>query len=483
MDKVVIELNNNKFKISGPLKILNNIDKAFAIRNPNAFHIRRYMGKGWDGKQHYLTESGYMKTGLFPNLISYLETNNIKYQIDDYRFKLEQGIIPDKIGDNTPRDYQVKAIESIINNEVGGIHFPMGVINAATNAGKTTIAAGIYLAYQRNLNALILVNDGDLYNQFLEELPKLVGQEDFGYVRGKTVKWGKFTLGMVQSISQNIQRFQYELSKFQICLVDEADLADNKTYKKVIEKLYNSNIRVGLSGTIYMSKLAKDKLKNENLRCFFSNEVFKITKEEMIKKGHSTNIVIKIVQGNTQEVKGLDFKSEYNQLIVHNNDRHLKSLDRAIFNIKHGRIPMLIVCQFHEHIDNLYKVYKDKLGDKYSIEKVYHTTKDRKEIFARFRKGEINILISSFIVKRGKNFPLLRYLQNASGSDSNETISQLMGRLERKHESKKLAYMDDLFDEGRYLKRHSKHRINYYRKEKLKVINLINKSNGRKKKK
>ncbi len=470
MAKITLEVNNNKVKLIGPLKILNQLDKALAIKHPNAWHIRQYMGKGWDGKQHYITEAGYMKTGLLPKLVHLIEELGHDVFYDDYRQPLPPFELPEKVGDHTPRGYQRQAMDAILNNYIGDFHFPMGVINAATNAGKTTIAAGIFLAYHCEVPAVMIVNDGDLFNQFLVELPKLVGEENFGYVRGKEKNWNTFTLIMVQSVAQNIAEYALELSKFRICLVDEADLADNKTYKKVIEKLYNTNVRVGLSGTIYMSKLKKDDMKNENIRCFFSNEVFAISKREMVDIGHSTELVIKIIKGNTKPGIRGDFKAEYDELITNNDERHMVSVQRAQWNAERGRLPMLIICQFHEHIDNLYSVYIRELGRYYKIEKVYHTTKNRTKIFNDFRDGKIDILISSFIVKRGKNLPLTKYLQNAASSDSNATISQLMGRLERKDDSKNKAYIDDLYDEGFYLKRHSKHRINYYKKEKFKVI-------------
>lgn len=473
MSKIILEINNNKIKLNGPLRVLNELDKEFAIKHPNAWHIRQYMGKGWDGKQHYITEAGYIKTGLLPKLVKVIEELGHEAQFDDYRQPIPKWKLPEKVGEHTPRPYQYKAMEAILGNYIKDFHFPMGVINAATNAGKTTIAAGIFLAFDCKLPAVMIVNDGDLFNQFLEELPKLVGEENFGYVRGKDKNWNTFTLIMVQSVSKSIHEYALELSKFRICLVDEADLADNKTYKRVIEKLYNTNIRVGLSGTIYLSTLAKFKLVNENLRCFFGDEVFKITKREMVDLGFSTEIVIKIIKGNIKPgIKG-DFKAEYDELITRNDERHLVSVERARWNAERGRLPMLIICQFHEHIDNLYSVYIRELGRYYKIEKVYHTTKNRTQLFKDFRDGKIDILISSFIVKRGKNLPLTQYLQNAASSDSNATISQLMGRLERTDDSKSKVYIDDLFDEGFYLKRHSKHRINYYKKESFKVIKKI----------
>jgi hypothetical protein len=65
--------------------------------------------------------------------------------------------------------------------------------------------------------------------------------------------------------------YQNELAKIDMVLIDEADQGGSKQYQNVITRLFNTRVRIGLSGTIYMSKLAKDKVKNMNLRCFFGD--------------------------------------------------------------------------------------------------------------------------------------------------------------------------------------------------------------------
>lgn len=481
MAKVRLIVTNIKTKIECELKLLKKLDKAFSIRNPNAFFIRRYMPKGWDGLQHYITDAGYMKTPLLPMLVEEIQKEGYEVEMVDKRVDIPRPIIPKKVGKNTLRPYQAEGIKAITHNKVKDLIFPVGVIDAATNAGKTTIATGIYLAYQRKVPAIMLLNDGDLFNQFLEEIPRLIGKEDFGHVRGKVRNWNRFTIAMVQTLSQNIGEFKEELEQFGICLVDEADLGSSKTYKSVLNNLINSTVKVGLSGTIYMSKLAKDRMKNWDLKSFFGEPVFKITKREMVDMGYSTELVIKIVTGNTQQYKGdnVSYHNVYEQLITRNEERNKRALDRLVFNMKRGRLPALIICRFHPHTDVMYDLIQKELGHKIVVKKAYHSTKDRVKIMRDFRDGKIDVLVTTYIVKRGKNFPLIRYIQNVSGGDSNETISQIMGRGERKHKGKNKVYIDDFFDEGKYLLRHSKHRINYYKKEQFKTINIHEKSKRR----
>lgn len=471
---VRIEVTNTKCKLVGKRKHLLKIQRAFKVRNPNAYFLRLngHVEPGWDGMINYVTDAFYFKVGLLPSVYKYItDVMGKKVKLSDRREDF--GIIPKvpkKVGNKKPRPYQKRAIKSIIENTVGDMRFPMGVENAATNAGKTIIMAGLYLAYKRKIPALVLINDGDLFEQFKTEIPELVG-EDAGFIRGKQQEWGNFTVAMVQTLSRNLGKFKKHLAGVGMILVDECDLGNSKSYKSILNICYNAKVRVGLSGSVYLSKLKKDLPKNQNIRSYFGDEVFKITNQEMKEKGFSSDVVISIFPGNENIGEKGDWKAEYDLGITYNEDRAKLAVDRVRFNAKLGRLPALVICQFHDHTHLMYKIFQKHLGKKYKIEYVHGKVKNRKEIFERFRNGEIDILISTFIVRRGKNFPLIRYILNAAGSDSHSTVLQILGRIMRIHPDKKhlKKYMEDFMDKGIYLARHARHRLLYYKKEGFKV--------------
>lgn len=477
MANLIIYLNNNKAKIEGEMKALRELRASLGIKHPAAFFIRHKMPKGWDGKFYYLTEHGYFKSGLLRRVINWISDNGHTYTIKDLR-KLNEGFkqrVPKELGGLKLRDYQYEAVSSIVNQQFNGIVFPVGVLNMATNAGKTLMMSAIFKSY-KNRKALVLLNDGDLYEQFKREVPPLVGEENYGYVRGKEKVWNNFTVAMVQTLNENLNYYLHELVKFDIVLVDEADLADNKTYKSVIQNCYNAFCRVGLSGTIYMNDRAKDKLTNMNLESFFGPETYKVSKKEMQEMGHSTKTIVKICDGNTVNSKEfLSYPEAYDKLITQNADRYERIYERLLFNIGYNRLPAMVVCQFKPHTEKVSEYLKNKFPN-LRIEYTHSGLKDklRRGILEDFRLGKVDILVSSYIVRRGKNLPLTKYILNASGSDSNATVSQIMGRGERVHEAKPKMYIDDLYDLGKYINRHSNHRINYYRKEGVKVILLNN---------
>lgn len=471
--KVIIK-NSNKALLDGPLKILNKLYLEFEIRHPNWFQIMKYHKGDWNGKIHFISSKGEFELGLLQTIYNRLTELGYQVVIEDSRNipKIEP-IIPTEINGYTLREAQVNAVKALINNKLGNYFHPIGVQDMSVGSGKSLTMAAIHLAFRRKYKTLVLLNDSDLFNQFKQEFPQYLGKDiKITFIQGgKVNQWSEFNIGMVQSISQNIRIYQRMLSNIDIVLVDEADQATSKTYQNVIRHLYNTKVRVGLSGTIYMSNLKKDLLKNMNTRKFFGDVLSTVTISDMVKKGQSTPVVVKIVPNPYKVGDGYDYKTEYTKVII--NPKSFKlSLKRTLYNIKYGRLPALVVTKYIEHCVELYKFYNNALGNKYNINYVHHDTKERKKILEDFRDGKIDILISTTIISRGKNFPLLKYLQNCASMDSKEKSIQILGRLVRTHESKKKAYLDDIAYIGNYLSRHANHRKQYYMKQKMKVIDL-----------
>jgi superfamily II DNA or RNA helicase len=469
--------NCNVCELSGPAKFTNRLYNIFRIKHPDAWHIRIYSrANNWDGYVKYISDYGQFRIGLLNKVYQECIKTGQKVKIIDQRPKL--GItpeVPNQLGDKLLREVQKKALEKILFNKVGNIPFIICASDLAVNFGKTLIFCGLHQAFKRKLKTVLLLNSSDLFNQFKTEIPQLLPGEDIAFIQGsKCNNWGNFNVCMVQSLSANIRKYQKFLSEVDMVLIDEADVIDNKTYKTVIQHLYNSRIRVGLSGTIYMSQLKKKLVHNMNIMSFIGDKVNEVKLVEMMEKGYSTPIVCKMIYAPFKYSGNDDYPTEYKKVITDNVKAYELSLRRTKFNLRYNRLPMLIVCKFIDHCEKLYKYYTKHLGDEYTIQYVHHNTKGRDEILRQFRNGEIDILIATTIISRGQNFPELKYLQNTASMDSNEKSLQILGRLARTHMSKKKAYLDDLVFPGNYLKRHGNHRKNYYLKEKLKVIKIEN---------
>ena len=478
--KIIIR-NCNVAELDIPLKYATKLYNEFAIRHPNAFYLRtRQRGmQNWDGKIKYITKTGQFKIGLLPSVYKRCIELGIKPIIVDMRQPLPKvSKVVTQIGKYKLRPEQEKAVKAILFNKLGETPFQIGVLDYTVNAGKTLIMSALYLSYKKQLKTLLITNDSDWLNQARDEFKQYLPGEDITFVQGKVLNWSNFTIGMVQSISRNMKYYQNELAKIDMVLIDEVDQAGSKQYQNVITRLFNTRVRIGLSGTIYMSKLAKDKVKNMNLRCFFGDVIAEFKLRDSIKKGYSTKTIVKTVEGKpwfgNWESDCMSYNEIYDDSITNNKIAWTMALDRLKWNLNQGRYPALVVCKHIAHCENLYKFFKERLDNTYNIAYVHVNTptKLRQQIMKDFREGKIDILVSTTIIARGKNFPKLRYLLNTASMDSQEKSIQFLGRLVRKDESKSKVYLDDLHYPGNYLSRHGNHRRKYYQDQGLKVIRL-----------
>lgn len=463
---VRIELNNNKFRLVGDIMVLDKIYEDMSIRHPQAWYIKPHMPKGWDGKINYVSKAGYVKAGFLKRVVDLLESYDEEYYILDRRDELEVTKIPLKVADFIARTYQIESVESVVLNMVGDVLYPRGVIAAATNAGKTLIAAMIYKSYE-NAKALILLKNSTLYTQFLDDMPKFFG-DNWGYMRGKELRWGDIMVCMTPTLRNRISEYREQLAGYNILLFDECHEAPSKTNKFIIEHLHNTFVRVGLSGTPFDHK---DKTKNMDVESFFGPELYRIRNTELIELGFSSPIVVKIIRGNTLVRYYGDYQREYKEGISLSDERNGIVIDRVKFYMDRGAIPLMVVCKFHEHVERLYEMITERFPE-VDIRYIHHKVKDRNKILKDFKDGKFPILISSLIIKIGQNIPLMKAMINASSGSSQINTLQLIGRILRTHKSKKKVYYEDFYDEGEYLRIHSKRRIRQYKNQGFKIIEL-----------
>lgn len=465
---ITLILNNNKCKIECTLKLLLKIRLQFRIRTLNYFYSPAYRERKWDGYQYYITEAGYFETGMLPKIYTYLKENKYKIEIIDHRDEIRTHKLPEMLGVKTPRYYQKDAVLALIENRIGGkIKFQRGIIDGATNFGKLLLCVLIYKAFR--LPTVFIPNSVELFEQALEELEEFIPGE-IGQISSKKIEWNKFMVCMPITMNNRKHLIKAKLEGYKVLLIDEGDLSTSKTYQSCINAMYNAVVKVCVSGTVFMHK---DKTKNETLRAHFGEIIYSMKKKELIAAGVSCPLSICIVPGNLEVKIPGDYKSEYDLGIVKNRYRHKRIYQRVNHFLKLDQYPQLLIAKDRKHIQRVYNYLCKKLeGHGWVIEWVDHERKDRAQISQDYKDGKIDILVGSMIYKRGKNFPLTRYVANIGGGDSMRTLLQIMGRAERAHESKSITHFDDFYDTGAYLQRHSKHRVQAIKDTKLEFKEL-----------
>ena len=457
--------------------IPKEIKEYFSVEVPNSYFIRRYR-PNWDGMKHYFTPKGNIRTGLLPFLLEFIESN---YPDIDIKFEDIRGNIPsfkenpiNKFGKyvmDGQYEYQFELIKKYNNyltykNEK--LYFPRGIINAATNAGKMIITAGIYFNFEGNNHMLILIDNKLLHQQLYEFYSELLGS--VGIISAETIDIKNITIAMVKSFYNRINEgilTKEQLNLFNILVVDECHLAGAKTYEAIINKL-NSPVRVFLSGTALDSESVITRL---NIISLSGKVMASINKVDLMKSNVSKKIKVFINYFKpTLDKPLLSYDDYYNDCIVFSRER-AALISSIISNYKDKMILIAVEQIYHgEYLEGYLNNVLKFIGYDFKVKFTHANDPNKKQIIEDFKNKKINVLISTRIMKLGINIADIAVIIYALGGKSIINVKQWMGRGERKSSSEEELHFYDFYDDVKYLKTHSKKRIKMYKKEKLEVI-------------
>jgi hypothetical protein len=166
----------------------------------------------------------FLPRGFAGKLINHCKEQNISYQFEDKRVKLESVQFKSTI---TLNEYQQKAVEATNTKD-------FGVIVAPPGAGKTIM--GLYMIAERQQPTLIIVHRKQLFDQWIERIQSFLGIPKFriGKIEGGKCEIGnEITVAMIQSLqSDSLPEKIYH--SFGTILVDECHHIPAKTFREVI---------------------------------------------------------------------------------------------------------------------------------------------------------------------------------------------------------------------------------------------------------
>jgi superfamily II DNA or RNA helicase len=334
--------------------------------------------------------------------------------------------------------FQKDIIQSM-NNHISfrgkSIYFPRGILDAATNAGKMIMLAAFYKSLVGENRMLLLIHRQVVYNQLVKFFNELF--DEVGEINAKKYDIKSITIAMVKTVHNRMRdslNVKKDLAGFNVVAVDECHLAGSSTYSKVLQNV-PAGMRMFVSGT----PLDSYNIINKMVIIGLSGPILaKVSKRELMDKGISLSKII--------------HESEKPVLI-------------AVYIIEHGEFIL-------KHLSRLFPDLE--------IQFVHGTDFKRDEKIEAFKSGDIDVLISTVILKEGINIPNIRTLIYAGGGKSKVDIKQWMGRGERRDGVNDYVTLHDFYDFGKYISTHSKKRILAYRKETLKIIEHYSKEDLKK---
>jgi len=452
--------------------LLTHCREYMSVKVPGSFFAAKALKYHWDGMKYFLSKRGAMATGFLPVFLKFIEEEYpmLEVNIIDLRGTLPQfkTEFVSKIGSREINEQYIhqKHLIEVYNNYIKfrgmSIYFPRGVVDAATNAGKTAVIAGIYLNLQTEERMLIVIHKKTIYRELVKYFESVF--QEVGQINDKNYDIKPITVGMIHTMYRHIDNMNFikDLASFTVLAVDEAHRAGSDMYSKTLVHC-SAPVRLFLSGSAFDSD---DIVSNMVIVGLSGPRLMKISKKYLMDRGISTPIKVHMHLCNTIlyfPVLGYD---ECLTMLIHQSIERV-SLINSIIDKRLSFGPILVAVEETEH-GRFIQDHLRRFGKRVELTH----SKDR-EIVPKvdaFRDGEIDVLISTGVLKEGVNLPKITTIINAAGGKSKVYIKQWMGRGERLDESKTEVELHDFYDIGRYVQKHSIERVSLYKAEDLDIM-------------
>lgn len=479
----VIQVDNIRSKVTNlPPTLAGALSQELSVKVPNYWFSTKFKNGQWDGSQKFfLRPANTFPTGLLPKVVEFIQEELRETpQIVDKRankgmYKLKEISENYQISDTKDaRDYQVDTINKVIKNTVCGIPFMRGVINIATNGGKTAIATGIIKELYPQLVATEKVFCFVTHSKEIARQTKNNIENDLGIEVG-FIGDGKWVIKPVTVViittlysRRKKPEFKNLIPNIMGFVADECHHSTATSWYDVFNLMTNAIIRLGLTGTV-------DKQNPVNEMRLYSctgTIINHITNDYLIENGFSAKPVCIMFQVSEPELEGEAYSEAY-QLGIVESDERLDVIGRICKKeTESGNIVLILV----EHIDHGEYIQEElqKLKKRVFFTNGTLTSDVRQKLLDNLKNHKIDVLISTSILDEGVDVSGINAVIYARGMKSSRKLLQGIGRgLRKKEDGSKLRFYDFIDDMNTALLNHSLNRYQVLKAEKF-TIKLLN---------
>ena len=458
MSKVTVEKINDVFmKVNCDDGLARDLYDFFSFTVPNAKFMPSYKRKFWDGKVRLFSiKTNQIYIGLLPYVDEFCRErgfdfegiNDVIGEKTDIKFDLKKYFMKEYNLPFEPRDYQMEAVETTLK-------YGRQLLLSPTASGKSLI---IYLlARWYNKKTVIIVPTTSLVEQMAKDF------EEYGYDKkickiysGQQVFDSDITITTWQSFSKAPKDV---LESFEVVVGDEAHLFKAQTLKGILEKMKNTSIRIGTTGTLDGSEVHRLQLEG-----LFGPCKKVISSSELMEEGTIANIDIDCIVLKHKKCHTMSYQEEMDYLV--SSEERNSFITNLVASLKGNT---LVLFQYVEkHGEVLYPMLDGRVDD---LHYVYGGTDtvDREAVREIVEKSKSSVILASYgTFSTGVNIKRIDNIVFASPSKSRIRNLQSIGRGLRKVEGKDSMRLFDIADDlqcDNYTLEHLKERINIYNEE------------------
>ena len=516
--------------------VFRELKNDLSVMTPGYEHIPSYKKGFWNGKVNFWTYNKDTKvftfpTGLLSIVAKVLKECGEEYHITDSRKPMNVST-PDEIKlkhkeleSITLRDYQYDSVAQ-------GLKSTRGVINVATNGGKTEIACGliqqilkdtppdkriVFFTHSKEIFAqsklrieerlgmkvgtigngkwdehrvmVVMIPTLSRYLELPKKLPKSKRltelTEQFELMKSawkadKSFKDAKekarlelkaYEEEQWGTIKEKVSRVEEFLSSTVAFIADEAHHSSADTWYNLFMKMDNAYFRFGLTGTV-------DRSNPLNVMRLFASTgkiVKEVSNDYLISKGYSAKPTIYML-----ELQGVKPVFSRNYMEVRKEGIITCSLRNRIFagkvqeRVNSGKQCLIIVNET-EHGEIVHSLLRDK---GFTVEFTHgdKSNKYREQVLEDLKSGQLRVLIATTILDEGVDVSGINCLFLMAGGKSMRQVLQRIGRgLRKKADGSGLEVYDSLDYHNEYLTEHTLDRYTTYKEEGFDIVKVSRK--------
>ena len=448
--KIIVGIQKSQIATDNP-KLLSALQRLYTFKVPGASYSAAYRRRSWDGKKRFISNKGVFRSGLLTKIVDHLKKIDCTPELE---FK-PSSLPPPPIASFSNieyYDYQEDLITSALD-------LGRATVTAPTGSGKTLIMAGLIKSLGSK-KMVILFNTKQLLKQTYDFFKDMCKIDNLGLCFGEGYIYGDIMLCTVQSIEKILDT---HLESAEVLMVDEChEFCSGKTTLAAIESFPKAPWRYGFTATA-----PSEPIKRNSLEGALGPIIRSVGTKDLVDRGKLTKPIINIIERAYEadgEDEGLGYLDVYDKYIVYNKERNkkIKSIVEKILD-ERKRARILILTKSLDHGRKLEESFK---GMQCEFLEGANSVGERYKSISRFRSHEqSSILIGTRILQTGINIEEITHFINARGMKSEVATIQALGRALRVSDNKDEVYVYDFIDKEKYLLKHSRERIEHYKKE------------------